>query len=281
MAVCKIKDIELEYEEYGTGERYLLCCQQSHSKVVNWTIDLAEKAGFHVYDIVIRGFGRSTHITEDLGDTWYDMWAQDACDFADAMGIDKFFYSGVSHGAGIGWHICVNHQERVRAFFSIVGGPHSKDGQETGSARMKTIMAAKTEEPWKAHCDACDADFSRERPEGMSEELWELKLRFHEEQIENMRNMSLEEARLNPRKPFPKQKTEEELIAVLSQVKIPVLMMGGMHDPICLPENLVRSCKAVTGSKMIIYEDATHGLDMEHKDEVVRDIVRFCEDRGL
>ena len=74
------------------------------------------------------------HITEDLGDTWYDMWAQDACDFADAMGIDKFFYSGVSHGAGIGWHICVNHQERVRAFFSIVGGPHSKDGQETGSA---------------------------------------------------------------------------------------------------------------------------------------------------
>lgn len=91
MAVCKIKDIELEYEEYGTGERYLLCCQQSHSKVVNWTIDLAEKAGFHVYDIVIRGFGRSTHITEDLGDTWYDMWAQDACDFADAMGIDKFF----------------------------------------------------------------------------------------------------------------------------------------------------------------------------------------------
>ena len=32
---------------------------------------------------------------------------------------------------------------------------------------------------------------------------------------------------------------------------------------------------------MIIYEDATHGLDMEHKDEVVRDIVRFCEDRGL
>ena len=116
----------------------------------------------------------------------------------------------------------------------------------------------------------------------MSEELWELKLRFHEEQIENMRNMSLEEALLNPRKPFPKQKTEEELIAVLNRVKIPVLMMGGMHDHICLPENLVRSCKSgYPGSKMIIYEDATHGLDMEHKDEVVRDIVRFCEDRGL
>lgn len=48
---------------------------------------------------------------------------------------------------------------KSQGLFSIVGGPHSKDGQETGSARMKTIMAAKTEETWKAHCDACDADF--------------------------------------------------------------------------------------------------------------------------
>lgn len=281
MAICKMNNIQLEYEEYGTGDRYMLCCQQSHSKVANWSIDLAEKAGFHVFNIVIRGYGNSTPITEDLGDDWYDIWAKDTCDFADAMGIDKFFYTGVSHGAGIGWHICVNHQERVRGFFSIVGGPHSKDGQETGSARMKTIMAAETKETWEAHSNSCDADFPKECPEGMDKELWELKLRFHNEQIENMRNMSLEEARLNPRKPFPKLKTEAELVQILSRIKLPVLMLGGIHDPICLPENIVRSCKAVAGSKMIIYEDGAHGLDLEHKNEVVRDIVHFCEDRGL
>lgn len=281
MAICKLKDIELEYEEYGSGDRYLLCCQQGHSKIVNWTIDLAEKEGFHVYDITIRGFGKSSRITEDLGDRWYDVWAQDACDFADAMGIEKFFYSGVSHGAGIGWHICVNHPERVRAFFCIVGGPHTKDGNETSEARMKVIQAAATRESWNAHCDECEAAFPKMRPEGMSEEMWEMKQRVHEESMRGLRMMPLEEARLNPRKPFPKQKTEQELIGVLEKIQLPVLMFGGLQDPICLAENVVRSCRAVKKSKMILYEDATHSLDMEHKDEVVRDIVHFCEDRGL
>lgn len=54
--------------------------------------------------------------------------------------------------------------------------------------------------------------------------------------------MSLEEARLNPRKPFAKVKTEDELVRLLSGIRLPVLMMGGMHDPICLPENMIRSC---------------------------------------
>ena len=70
------------------------------------------------------------------------MWAQDVCDFADAMGIDRFFYTGHSHGAGIGWHICMNHPERLLGFFASGCGPHKKDGQETGSARMQTIEAA-------------------------------------------------------------------------------------------------------------------------------------------
>ena len=113
MSVLKLKNIQLEYDEYGTGDRYLLCCQQNHSKISSWTIDLAEKEGFHTFNITIRGYGQSSRVTEDLGDDWYDVWAQDACDFADAMGIDKFFYTGMSHGAGIGWHICVNHPART------------------------------------------------------------------------------------------------------------------------------------------------------------------------
>ena len=49
MAVLKLKDIQLEYEEYGQGDRWLLCCQQNHSKISNWTMELAEKEGFHSF----------------------------------------------------------------------------------------------------------------------------------------------------------------------------------------------------------------------------------------
>ena len=281
MPVQKVNGIELEYFEYGAGDRYLLCSQQNHSTVKNYTIDLALKHGFHVFNIVIRGYGKSTHITEDLGDTWYDVWAQDTCDFADSMGIDKFFYTGVSHGGGIGWHICINHPERLLGYFGVVAGPHSKDGKETGSARMRTINAAKTDETWQAYCSEIEKQTKPVRKEGMSDEQWELSLKLHEESIAQWRSMTLEEARLNPKKPFPKQSTEKELIEVLSRVEVPTLLLGGMHDDICLPENLVRSCKSVKKSKMIIYEDASHGLDKEHNDEIVGDIVSFCLSKKL
>ena len=62
------------------------------------------------------------------------------CDFADAMGLDRFFYTGHSHGAGIGWHLCMNHPDRLRGFFASGSGPQRKDGKPTGSARMDTCL---------------------------------------------------------------------------------------------------------------------------------------------
>ena len=176
MAVMQCKDYQLEYEEYGSGDRVLLCCQQSHSRIQNWTISLAETGLFHVYDLTIRGYGKSTHVQEDLGEAWYDVWAEDACGFADALGVDRFFYTGMSHGAGIGWHLCVRHPERLRGFFAIVGGPHSKDGEDTGEARMRTIRAAATQETWKAYCDGIDRNSRPVRKEGMSDEAWQKAL---------------------------------------------------------------------------------------------------------
>ena len=281
MAVLKIQDHQLEYEEYGSGDRYLICCQQNHSRLQNWTIDLAKTGLFHVYDITIRGYGQSTHVTEDLGERWYDVWAQDACDFADTLGIDKFFYTGMSHGAGIGWHICVNHPERLRGFFAIVAGPHSKDGVETGEARMRTINAARSQETWDAYCDEIDRNTQPQRTEKMSDAEFNRLLALHEEEMGFWRGMTLEEARLNPKKPFPKLKSEQELIDVLSRIQVPTLMLGGMHDPISLPENMLRSLKAVRDSKLVLYESASHALDKEHKEEVVEDILGFCRTRKL
>ena len=281
MAVMQCNGYQLEYEEYGSGDRVLLCCQQNHSRIQNWTISLAETGLFHVYDITIRGYGRSTHVTEDLGEEWYDVWANDACGFADALGVDRFFYTGMSHGAGIGWHLCVQHPERVRGFFAIVGGPHSKDGADTGEARMRTIRAAENAETWKAYCDGIDERSRPVRTDGMTDEEWEKALALHEEDMSFWYGMTLEEARLNPRKPFPKLHTEAELIEVLSKIEVPTLMMGGMKDPISLPENMIRSLKAVKNSKLVLYEDATHSLDREHKEEIVEDICSFARIRGL
>lgn len=281
MPVQKInKDVQIQYEEYGSGDNYLLCAQQNHSKIRSYTIDLAER-GFHVFNITIRGYGESTHVKEGYGSEWYNIWAKDVVDFASSKEIDKFFYTGVSHGAGIGWTICRNHPEKLIAFLSVVGGPHSKDGKETGDARMRTIKAAETPETWKAYIDKLyEKPKIKVKSDDDPDEL-NIVERLNRENYDFMINMTKEEAQLDPKKPFPDISTEQELVKELQKIDLPVLLLGGMQDPISLPENLIRSCAAVKNSKMIIYETAGHDLCEVERLNIVDDIIIFCEQKKL
>jgi pimeloyl-ACP methyl ester carboxylesterase len=283
--IAKLSQAELYYDEFGSGDRYLIQAQQFTNNRLHYTIDLAEQ-GFHVFNIQIRGYAPSTLVYEDLGEAWYDIWAQDVIDFADAMGIDRFYYTGYSHGAGIGWHICMNYPERLRAFFPIVGGPHKKDGQETGSARMNTIRAAENPDTWRPYAEKFASGtidmYNRIAAQSDDPEGKQAALSAAAQERDFWINMPKASAILNPKKPFPKLKTEEELIETLRQIKIPTLMIGGMKDDISTPEDMVRSCKAVENSKLILYADANHGnLGPEHRLEIVQDIMQFCNNRNL
>ncbi len=283
MAMVKLNDVELYYEEFGSGDRYIIQAQQFINSHLSYVKTLCEEQGFHGYIIRIRGYAPSTLVEEDLGEKWYDVWAQDVCDFADAMGIDKFFYTGHSHGAGIGWHLCLRHPERVRGFFASGCGPHWKDGQETGGARMMTINAAKSRETWIPYAEQKGADCAKYFASVENDpEIGEAAKAAREQMIQFWRDMPAVSALMNPKKPFPYCKTEEELIEELHKVKTPMLMLGGSNDSISTPEMMIRSLKAVKDSKLIIYEGVDHvDLPNKFRTEYVRDIMAFCEERNL
>ena len=276
--------VTLGYNEFGSGDRYLISCQQNHNSQIAYTIDLAEKHGFHLFQVQIRGYGAAAdHAAEPHGGEWYNVWADDAVAFADAMGIDRFFYGGISHGSGIGWTIARRHPERMIAFFAGVPGPHPRDGQETGESRMMTINASKDPEVWKKY--AAEKAWKQSGPfrklaeEGIISQ--EKAQAAYEEQLEFWITMSPVSAALDPKKPFADCKTEEALIAELEQITVPTLIIGGMQDPVSTIETMVRSCKAVKGSQMLIFEDGTHNVLLEHRPEVVDHIMSFCRGRGL
>lgn len=283
MPIAKLKDVELYYDEFGSGDRYLIQAQQFVSRHLNYVKDLSEKEGFHGFVIRIRGYAPSTLVTEDLGERWYDVWAQDVCDFADFMGIDKFFYTGHSHGAGIGWHLCMNHPERVLGFFASGCGPHKKDGQETGSARMQTIEAAKNRETW--------VPFAEKKAQNAVKALIPLLNdpidgEAARQEIDDTRefwiNMPAVSAVLNPKKPFPQCRTEEELIETMSKIKVPLLMLGGSDDTISTPELMLRSLRAVKNSELVLFEGVDHqDLTKKCRKEYVAEIVNFCKMRHL
>ncbi len=158
--------------------------------------------------IQIRGYGKSTHVTEDLGGEWYNVWADDVYEFAKGKGIQKFLYTGQSHGAGIGWHLALRHPEVLVGFAALVGGPHSRKGGETSPGRLKTIMSADDPEARKKSAEAvknyflsfaekfADSPVLKAEFEGKAERGYEWEL-----------NRTVEEMRINPKKPLSYLKT--------------------------------------------------------------------------
>ena len=62
--------IELYCEEIGSGDRWLLTCQEGFQEGDGY-LSLLANEGFHVLCIQIRGFGRSTHVLEDYDNRWW------------------------------------------------------------------------------------------------------------------------------------------------------------------------------------------------------------------
>lgn len=283
MPILNLNHVSLYYEEFGRGDRYLIQAQQFVNSHIYYTKDLADRCGFHAFIIRIRGYAHSSMVTEDLGDDWYDVWAQDVVDFADAMGIEKFFYTGHSHGAGIGWHLCMNHPDRLRGFFASGSGPHLKDGKPTGSARMDTINAAKSRETWVPYAEKqasyCAKAFV---PLESDPVIGGEAKKAVEQTVEFWTNMPAQSAVLNPRKPFAKVQTEEELAQVLGRITVPTIMMGGTEDNISSPELMLRTLRALKGSKLVLHQGVDHvDLPIKCREDYVGDIMAFCQERGL
>ena len=259
------KGIEIYYEEFGTGDKYLICSQQSHaSRSLEKEM---VKYGFHVFLLTNRGFGKSTHLTEDYGDYWYDRFADDVVHFADKMGIDKFVYSGASHGAGCGWSVVKNYPERVLCFFAVVPGPHSLD---EGRMSFKE-MVEKGLITLKEAVREVDDENLLERRRLIKEEMKEV---FNSEEYK--RYYDTEEVRnIQYGRPLAYLANEEELKEVFHNIKTPVLILGGGNDPISRNDLMIRSMENLPNCKLVIYSGFGHGIDIY--EELAREADRFYE----
>lgn len=277
MPYAEINGASLYYDEIGTGNKIVIAASGGDFKTVNpevWPFYLAD-AGYHVYTITNRGHWKSTHVHEDLGNEWYNIWADDVYAFAKSFGYDRFIYTGLSHGAGIGWHLADRHPECMNAFVAIVCGPHNRSGPETSPARQRTIDAADDPELKARILRDMEPDWS-DIPNDM---FTQAQARFSEFKKE-FEETTPEEMRINPRKPFPWIKTEEELSEKLATIRVPTLMIGGVQDSIISPESMLRSMKSVPGNKCIMYQDGTHNVANEHLEEVKTDILIWLKARG-
>ena len=257
--------IHIHYEELGEGDRYLLCTQVGHSQ---FTLERElAKRGFHVFLLTNRGFGRSTHVTEDYGEHWYDRFADDVAAFADKMGIGRFAYSGASHGAGTGWHVVLRHPERVICFFAVVPGPHNLD---EGKQSIRSLMA---EGKIKLPVMRTDSDDPRIQERYALEDAASRAQREAPDYAEIYD--SPETRAIDYGRPLAYLHTEAKVQEALKTIRTPVLIIGGMEDPISRPDLMLRTAACLKNCKLIIHSGVSHAIPMV--EDAADDAVRFYE----
>ena len=259
------KGVEIWYDEFGQGDRYLLCTQVGHSR---FTLERElAKRGFHVFLLTNRGFGRSTHVTEDYGEHWYDRFADDVAAFADRMGIEKFAYSGASHGAGAGWHVVLRHPERVICFFAVVPGPHNLDeGKQSirslsAAGKIKLpVMRLPSDDPRVQERYAIEDALSRAQRQAPD----------YAAVYDSPETKAIDYGR-----PLAALHTEANVLEALKTIRTPVLIIGGMEDPISRPDLMLRTAKCLPSCKLVIHSGVSHAIPMV--EDAASDAVRFYE----
>lgn len=251
--------IELFYEDLGEGDRYILSLMMDFPPL-NTTRELA-KHGYHVLLITNRGIGKSTHVFENYGAEWFNIFADDVVALADKLGIDKFIYAGCSHGAGTGWHIALRHPERLIAFIDMVGGPHNIDEGRWSFRTMgdkapqrKPADPPEYEDPAVARRDAKNASY---------------RAQLRAEQTP-------EEKALDYKRPLIGLGSEEKVCEALRTIQTPTLMLGGMEDSISRPDLMMRTAACLPHCKLVMYSGFGHsGPYCQLIEECTEEILNF------
>lgn len=257
--------VSIHYEECGAGDRHVICSQVDHAGE-SLERTLAQR-GFHVWLLTNRGFGRSTHVTEDYGDHWYDRFAEDVVEFADQMGIDRFVYSGASHGAGTGWHVVLKHPERVIAFLAVVAGPHNLD-ESVVSVRQQ-IMQGKSIK----HCfyyPTDDPGLLARRARLAAENAARRARPDYEAVYESPETKAIDYGR-----PLKALGSEAAVREALRRIQTPVLLLGGVEDTISRVDLMARTASCLPRCKLVLYSGFGHNLD--NYEELAREAVAFID----
>ena len=257
--------VAIHYEECGAGERHVICSQVEHAGE-SLERELARR-GFHVWLLTNRGFGRSTHVTEDYGDRWYDRFALDVIEFADQMGIERFVYSGASHGAGTGWHVVLGCPDRVIAFLAVVAGPHNLD--ESKVSVRQQIMQGKS----ISHCfyyPTDDPGLLARRARMAAEKEALRALPDYAAIYESPETKTIDYGR-----PLKALGSEAAVCEALRTIRTPVLLLGGVEDTISRVDLMARTARCLPRCKLVLYSGFGHCLD--NYEELAREAVTFID----
>ncbi len=263
MSKAKIDGIELYYETHGSEGPHLMLICGLGSHVDTWDLELVDALSRDTRLILFdnRGAGRS-----DKPDTEYSMrmFADDAANLLEALGVDRAFILGASMGGMIAQEFALRHPDKTAGLIlccTAPGGSEMIPPEPEVLEKLAEVDGLTPEEIAR-----------KNRP-----------LSFTQEFIEN--NWDWLEEKMRREIPYtaPAFSFKRQMAAAmrhntygrLPEISPSTLVMTGTEDILIPPENSEIIAARVPGAALKRYENTAHAFMTEARDAVVRDILDF------
>ena len=275
MTTARVGDVELYYEEHGTGEP-LLCIMGLAADSTAWVLqtpDFAKRYRTVIYDN--RGVGRSA---KPAGPYTIAQMADDAAGLLDRLDIPRAHVLGVSMGGMIAQELALRHPQRVRGLVLACTfcepDAEVRAQRETGLAAFGGSIGANG----AAQLDAAGIDpfmfFQMLLPKVFNVSFIETELPRLMELFGGALQYGFDmnavlaqvEATMNHR-------TTDRLHAV----KAPTLVITGDSDQLIACANSDLIAKHIPGARLLKVPGGSHGFNFETPDVFNREVLDFLQ----
>jgi pimeloyl-ACP methyl ester carboxylesterase len=266
MPKIKVGDINMYYEVYGDG--FPLVMINGLSTNVYWWDPLFIEEISKKYRVVIfdnRGAGRTDKPEIDYS---IKMFADDTIGLMDALKISKAHVLGVSMGGMIAQEIAINHPERVEKLVLCVTHP---GGTKAISPSPEVISMLIGERAGRTPEEIVENTIYLLYPPKFIDENPEVV----EQTKERISKYMI------PPEFFLRQFRaimEFDAFDRLKKIKSPTLVVGGGKDILVPPENSRIIAEAIPNAKLVIFDEAGHGLIAQEREKFAEMLLSFLSE---
>jgi 3-oxoadipate enol-lactonase len=261
MAKTLVNNIEIAYHDDGSGSAVVLI----HGYPFNRTMWAEQtsllKNQYRVVALDLRGHGESQSST---GASTMKLMAEDVAGLMDDLQIEHAVVGGLSMGGYVTLAFYQLFPERVDKLLlaDTRAQADTEEGKATRAEQAQKILA-------EGMAGIVDAMLPKLlSPETVSK---------RPEVVKRVRDMMLHTNPEGAAAALRGMAEREDQTDRLSQINVPTLIVVGREDPITPPADSEKMHQLISGSKLVVIENASHVSNIEQPDQFNRALIEFLK----
>ena len=234
-------------------------------KLYEYQFDVFPKMGYRCIGLDTRGFGNSDKPWHGYD---YDRLSDDVRCVIEALKLEDITLAGHSTGGAIAVRYMARHDGYgvsklaliAAAVPSLIQRSHFPYGQK--KEVIENIIEETYNDKPKMLRGFGEMFFFQDISEPFSEWFFSLGL-----EAASWATISIAKTWLG----------EEELFSDLKKIKVPTIILHGIHDKVCLFPLAEAQKKGIKNSKLVPFEYSGHGLFYDEKDKFNKELMKFIE----